>query len=173
MIGIKAVTRIAVAVKDLDASIEKYKKLFGVVPFTYGVAKEAKYHWCAFEIGEGDCTMEFLAPWNDPEGEVLIGKFVRERGEGLYMVTLQTAGTANETVNAMRALGMEPSWGSVAWDDIPLNASGDMAKKWQEHYINPKDASGVLFTLATVDRDIKEPVECGADYKLPIAASQK
>ena len=173
MIGIKGVKRIAVAVKDLDKGIERYKELFGVKPFTYGIAESERYHWCAFEIGEGECTMEFLSPWNDPEGEVLIGKFIRERGEGLYMVTLQTAGTADETVDAMRAIGLEPSWGSVAWDSIPLNASGDLAKKWQEHYIAPKNACGVLFTLATIDRDIKEPVECGPDYKLPIAGSKK
>jgi hypothetical protein len=173
MIKIKNIQRIAVAVKDLDAAIEKYKKLFGIVPFTYGVAKSEKYHWCAFELGEGDCTMEFLSPWNDPDGTVLIGKYIREHGEGLYMVTLRTDGTADTTVDAIREIGIEPSWGSVAWNDIPLNASGDMAKKWQEHYINPKETNGVLFTLATIDRDIKEPAECGSDYKLPVAGKKK
>ncbi|MCX5842046.1 MAG: hypothetical protein NTY16_11485 [Deltaproteobacteria bacterium] len=89
--------------------------------------------------------MEFLSPWNDPDGTVLIGKYIREHGEGLYMVTLRTDGTADATVDAIREIGIEPSWGSVAWNDIPLNASGDMAKKWQEHYINPKETNGVVF----------------------------
>ena len=71
-IKIKKIQRIAVAVKDLDAAIEKWKKMLGIEPFIYGIAENEKYHWCAFEVGEGDCSMEFLSPWNDPEGEVLI-----------------------------------------------------------------------------------------------------
>lgn len=173
MIKIRQIKRIAVAVKDLDAAIENYKKMFGIVPFTYGIAKDEKYHWCAFEFGDGDCTMEFLSPWNDPDGEVLIGKFIREHGEGLYMVTLQTAGTADETVDAIKELGIKPSWGSVAWDNIRLNASGDTAEKWQEHYINPKEANGVLFVLATIDRKIMETVDAESEYKVPIAGTKK
>ena len=50
MIKIKNIQRIAVAVLDLDAAVEKYKKLFGIVPFNYGIAKSEKYHWVAFEL---------------------------------------------------------------------------------------------------------------------------
>jgi len=110
--------------------------------------------------------MEFLAPWNDPDGKVLIGKVVREHGEGLYMVTLQTAGTTDETVDAMRKLGNEPSWGSVVWNNIRLNASGDTAEKWQEHYINPKAANEVLFTLATISRKITEIVDAEPEQEV-------
>jgi hypothetical protein len=117
--------------------------------------------------------MEFLAPWKDPDGKVLIGKFVREHGEGLYMVTLETGGTADETVDAMRKLRIEPSWGSVAWNDIRVNASGDTAKHWQEHYINPKAANGVLFTLATISRKIEKVVNQKPDYRVPIAGTKK
>ncbi len=172
-IRIKRIQRIAVAVKDLDAAIEKWKKMLGVEPFIYGIAGKEKYHWCAFELGEGDCTMEFLSPWNDPEGEVLIGKFIKKRGEGLYMVTLQTAGTADETVDAMRELGIEPSWGSVAWKDINLNASGDSAEMWQEHYIPPKEANGVLLTLATITRKLTGVVKPPPEFKPPIAGTKK
>ena len=173
MIPIKRVRRIAVAVKDLDSAIENYKKLFGVVPFLYGVADSENYHWCAFEIGEGECTMEFLSPWNDPDGKAIIGKFIRNRGEGLYMVTLETAGTADETVDAMREVGVKPSWGSVGWDDASLNASGDTADKWREHYVPPKDANGVLFTLASISRKMTGVVQAKPDYKLPIAGTKK
>lgn len=170
MIKIRNIHRIAIAVKDLDASVERFRTLFGIVPFNYGIAQKEKYHWVAFELGEGQCTMEFLSPWNDPDGEVLIGKFIRQRGEGLYMITLRTEGDADETVDAMRALDLQPSWGSVAWNDVLLNASGDMAAKWQEHYIKPKDACGVLFTLATIDRKlVDKPATAPDEYKLAIA----
>jgi len=170
MIKIKNIQRIAVAVKDLDACIADYKRLFGIVPFNYGIAKDEYYHWCAFELGEGQATMEFLSPWNDPEGKYIIGRFIRKRGEGLYMVTLRTEGSAQETVAGMKEAGVEPSWGSVAWDNALLNASGDMAAKWQEHYVAPKDAHGVLFTLATIDRKIvSEPATAPDDYKVDVA----
>jgi hypothetical protein len=110
--------------------------------------------------------MEFLAPWNDPYGKVLIGKFVREHGKGLYMVTLQIAGTPDVTVDAMRKLGNGPNWGSVVWNNIRLKASGDTAEKWQEDYINSKAANGVLFTLATISRKITEIVDAEPEQEV-------
>ena len=174
MIKIKNIQRIAVACKDLDAAIAQYKKLFGIVPFNYGIAKAEKYHWCAFEMGEGQCTMEFLCPWEDPEMEGIIGKFIKKRGEGLYMVTLRTqSDNAEEVVQQMKEAGVEPSWGSVGWNDALLNASGDMAASWQEHYVAPKDTFGVLCTLATIQRKIvDEPATCPDDFRMEIGGDK-
>lgn len=174
MIKIKNIQRIALAVKDLEGAVKDYQRMFGIKPFNYGIAKEEKYHWIAFELGEGQCTMEFLSPWNDPNGEVLIGKYIREHGEGLYMVTLRTAGDADKTVDSMRELGIEPSWGSVAWNDTYMSAGGEMAAKWQEHYISPKYTHGALFTLATIERkEFDKTPLCADDYKLPVAGKKK
>ncbi|MFC1670676.1 VOC family protein [Spirochaetota bacterium] len=174
MIRIKNIQRIAVAAKDLDATIAKYKKLFGIVPFNYGIAKEEKYHWCAFEMGEGQCTMEVLSPYEDPNIEGIITKYIDKRGEGLYMVTLRTEGDAEEVVSSMKELGLEPSWGSVGWEDALLNASGDMAASWQEHYVHPKETSGVLMTLATIKRKIvDEPATCPDDFRMEVGKDKK
>jgi hypothetical protein len=89
------------------------------------------------------------------------------------MVTLETAGTADETVDGMRKAGVEPSWGSVAWDDVRLDACASTAARWQEHYINPKAANGVLFTLATITKKAPEVWQSGPDYKVPIASTKK
>ncbi len=89
------------------------------------------------------------------------------------MVTLQTGGTADQTANAMRELGVEPSWGSVVWKDIPLNASGDTAESWREHYVPPKSANGVLITLATITRKLSGVVKTSPEVKLPIAGTKK
>ncbi len=173
MVKIKNIQRIAVAVKDLDASIAQYKKLFGIVPFNYGIAKKENYHWCAFEMGEGQCTMEFLSPWEDPNMEGIIGKFIKKRGEGLYMVTLRTAGDAKEVVASMKELGIAPSWGSVGWNDALLNASGDMAASWQEHYVAPKETFGVLMTLASIERKIvDEPATCPDDFRMEVGGGK-
>ena len=111
-LNIKRIRRIAVAVKDIDAAIERYKSLFGIEPYDWGEATEERYKWAAFRIGsqgDGQCTMEFLSPMNDPDGEVLIGKYIRKRGEGLYMVTLEMEDD-NQTFEAqLSGMGIEPS----------------------------------------------------------------
>jgi len=144
---VRRIRRIAVAVKDIQAAVERYNKLFNIDPFDWGEVPEHKYKWVAFRLGtEGDsqCSMEFLSPMNDPEGEVLIGKFIKNRGEGLYMVTLEME-EDNKTFEAqLKDMGIEPSWGNAYFRNGPDYES------WTESYIRPKDAFGVLFTLAHI-----------------------
>ncbi len=175
MIKIKRIQRIALACKDLEGTVAKYKKLFGIVPFNYGIAKDEKYHWIAFEFGEGECTMELLCPWEDPNHEGIITKYIDKKGEGLYMVTLRTVSEdSKEVVEQMKSVGIKPSWGSVGWEDPLLNASGDRAATWQEHYISPKETSGVLFTLATIKRKlVDEPAVCADDFRMDVGGGKK
>lgn len=146
-LNIRRIRRIAVAVLDIEAAIERYKKLFNIDPFDWGEAPDLKYKWVAFRFGtEGanQCSMEFLSPMNDPDGEVLIGKFIKKRGEGVYMVTLEMEDD-NKTFEAeLRGMGIEPSWGNAYFND------GPDYEAWTESYINPKDTFGVLFTLAHI-----------------------
>lgn len=157
MIPIKRVKRIAVAVKDLEAAVANWQRLFGVRPFQVGQEPEDKYHWAAFEIGDtsgaGEMTMEFLAPLDDPQGTTLIGKFIRERGEGLYMVTLETAGTAEEVARQLKETGLGgSSWGGLTktWTAEDGMAAVGIAR-WTEHYVHPRAANGTLVTLASIE----------------------
>lgn len=156
MIRIKRVKRIAVAVKDLDAAVENWRRLFGIKPFQNGEEPEDRYAFVAFHIGntrgDGEMTIEFLSPINDPDGEMLIGKFIKNRGEGLYMITLETEGTSEEVDVEIRETGLEPSWGGQLkqWKDIEgMEELG--LKSWTEHYISPKNANGVVVTLASIE----------------------
>lgn len=175
MIKIRNIQRIAVAVKDLEASVAKYKKLFGIVPFNYGIAKAEKYHWVAFEMGEGQCTMEFLSPYQDPKVEGVITKYIAKRGEGLYMVTLRTESSDSaEVVRQMRECGVEPVWGSVGWEDPLLDSSGAKGATWQEHYIHPKETSGALMTIATIKkRTMDKPDICTDDFRMEVGGGKK
>ena len=148
MIKIKRIQRIALACNDLEGTVANYKKLFGIVPFNYGIAKGENYHWVAFEMGEGDCTMELLCPYNDTNHEGIITKYIDKKGPGLYMMTLRTVSEDSaEVVAQMTEAGVKPSWGSIGWENPLLNASGDRAATWQEHYISPKATGGVLVEL--------------------------
>lgn len=152
MIRIRKVKRIAIAVKDLNKAVENWKNWFGIRPLYYGEEPEDKYEYVAFNIGYGDTNIEFLAPKNDPNGEKMIGKFVKERGEGLYMITLETEGTSQEVDEEFKTTDIKPAWGGMLkhWvmADKDLRAKGGF-KSWTEHYVHPKDANGVLITLAS------------------------
>lgn len=144
---IKRIRRIAVAVLDLEAALERYKMLFDIDPFDWGEVVDLKYKWVAFRFGSdgaNQCSMEFLSPMNDPDGEELIGKFIKKRGEGLYMVTLEMEEDNKTFEMQLREMGIEPSWGNASFTEGPDYMS------WTESYISPKDAFGVLFTLAHV-----------------------
>ncbi|MBU1741497.1 MAG: hypothetical protein KKC37_08120, partial [Proteobacteria bacterium] len=113
-----------------------------------------KYAFVAFQIGdtrgEGEMTIEFLSPLNDPDGEMLIGKFIKNRGEGLYMITLETEGTADKVSEEIKATGLSPSWSGQQkeWRGDVVEKAGLVS--WTEHYVSPKDANGVLCTLASI-----------------------
>ena len=146
-IKVNRIRRVAVAVTDIDAALERYKKLFDIDPFDWGEEPEHRYKWVAFRFGsQGDaqCSMEFLSPMNDPEGETLIGKFIKKRGEGLYMVTLEMEEDNKTFEYDLTQMGIQPTWGNAYFEE------GPDYKKWTESYIHPKDAFGVLFTLAHV-----------------------
>jgi hypothetical protein len=150
---VKKIKRVAVAVKDIEGAVAQYKKLFNIDPFDWGTVPDLKYKWVAFRIGsEGDsqCTMEFLSPMNDPKGEVLIGKFIRKRGDGLYMITLDMEENNKTFEMQLNGMGIEPSWGNANFSD------GPGYKTWTESYIAPKDAFGVLFTLAHIVPDYQK-----------------
>jgi hypothetical protein len=154
MIRIKRVKRIAIAVKDLDAAVENWKRLFGIKPFLRGEEPEDRYAFVGFQIGntrgDGETTIEFLSPINDPNGEMLIGKFIKNRGEGIYMITLETEGTSEEVDAELREIGIEASWGGALkqWSGKGMEYG---LKSWTEHYISPKQANGVLITLASIE----------------------
>ena len=156
MLGIKGIKRIAVAVKDVDQAIENWKRLFDIKPFMRGDVPDDKYSFCAFHIGQsrGDdkVTIEFLAPLNDPDSTTLIGKFIKNKGEGIYMITLETIGSSDEVDKQFEETGLETSWGGhlKQWVYTPEKPSPQGITSWTEHYINPKNANGVLCTLASI-----------------------
>ncbi len=62
----------------------------------------------------------------------------------------------------------------MGWENPLLNASGDRAASWQEHYISPKDTNGVLMTIATIKRKlVTEPEICPDDIAFEIGGGKK
>lgn len=150
-IRIKGINRIVVAVEDMDKARERYEKLFAIKPFAYGAEPEKGFHWLVFELGSGETKMEFLSPLGDAGREKSpVAKFINKRGEGVYMITLETAGNVKETNAAMYELGLTPA-GGVIYNDMPVCSEGIFANTCYEYCISPKDTHGVLFNLASLE----------------------
>jgi len=161
-VKVRRIRRVAVAVTDIDAALERYKTLFDIDPYDWGEETTHKYKWVAFRFGsegEAQCTMEFLSPMNDPKGEYLIGKFIRKRGEGLYMVTLEMEDDNKVFEAELSEMGFKPTWGNAYFEE------GPDYKRWSESYLHPNDGFGVLFTLAHVVP--KPPRRAGDVPKFP------
>jgi methylmalonyl-CoA/ethylmalonyl-CoA epimerase len=82
----KGVDHVVIAVKDLDASIAQFQKLFGVPATDIGEPAGAGFRNAYFRFGGSDSSyVELVAPTND-SGPV--GRRVAGAGEGVYLVAL-------------------------------------------------------------------------------------
>jgi len=75
------VVELSVVVRDLDAAIDRYTKLFGLKVHKRGESKEFGFVNAILPTGIGH--IELLAP-TDPSKAV--GKFLEKHGEGVYLV---------------------------------------------------------------------------------------
>ena len=58
---VNRIRRVAVAVLDIDAALERYKKLFDIDQFDWGEEPDLKYKWVSFRFGKdgaNQCSME-------------------------------------------------------------------------------------------------------------------
>ncbi|MGE5478845.1 MAG: methylmalonyl-CoA epimerase [Chloroflexota bacterium] len=82
---IKSINHIGIAVKDLDASIETFRKLFQFENIHREVVEEQKVSVGSFKVG--DTLIELTAP-TDPESP--IAKFIEKRGEGIHHIGFES-----------------------------------------------------------------------------------
>lgn len=117
------VIELSVVVKDLDAAIEKYAKLFGTKVHHRGESKEFGFKNAILPLGNGH--IEFLQP-TDPDKAV--GKFLAKKGEGVYLVGFECTDVPGATAH-LKAQGARVS----GRDDIA--------------WVHPGDAHGVFVEL--------------------------
>jgi methylmalonyl-CoA/ethylmalonyl-CoA epimerase len=75
------VIELSVVVRDLEAAIERYTRLFGLKVHHQGESKEFGFKNAILPLGVGH--IELLQP-TDPAKAV--GKFLEKHGEGVYLV---------------------------------------------------------------------------------------
>jgi len=125
---ITKISHIGIAVKDLNAAKEMYKKLFGSEPSEEEVVESQKVKVAKFKVGES--TIELLEP-TSPDSP--IAKFMEKRGEGIHHI-------AYESDNIRTDLNRLGENGFDLINKEPVTGSDNM----QIAFIKPKSAGGVL-----------------------------
>jgi methylmalonyl-CoA epimerase len=95
------IDHIGVAVEDLDAAIELYKRQFAMTEQHREVVEQQGVEAVLLEIGEGH--VELLKPLGP---DTAVGKFLASRGPGLHHVAYQTS-DIDAALAQVRAVGLD------------------------------------------------------------------
>lgn len=130
MSSVRKIDHVAVAVRDVDEAVARFRKLFGVEP----VARElvASQHTEAVLLPIGESHIELIAP----RGNAGLERFLDKRGPGLHHIAIEVRGLV-EVLAALRALGVQ------LIDETPrVGARGHHVA-----FLHPGAAGGVLIEL--------------------------
>ena len=117
------VIELSIVVKNLEAAIERYGKLFNTKVHKRGESKEFGFKNAILPLGNGH--IEFLEP-TDPNKAV--GKFLAKNGEGVYLVGFECADVPGATAHIKAQGGRVSGKNDIAW-------------------VHPADAHGVFVEL--------------------------
>ena len=127
----KGVDHIVIAVKDLDASMSQFGKLYGQEATDIGEPQGAGFKNAYFRFGGGS-YVELVAPTNETGP---VGKRVAASGEGVYLIAM-AVDNLEETLNTLRGQGVrligDPGAGQPVKGQV---------------FIHPTAAGGVLTQL--------------------------
>lgn len=122
---------VAVAVHDLDASLERYERLYGVRPAHREVVESQGVEEAMLAIGGSHVQLlAALAP------DTPVGRFLERRGEGLHHV-------AYAVPDIEEALAHLASEGAELVDETPRTGGRGL----RIAFVHPRTADGVLTEL--------------------------
>lgn len=134
-IGLRKIDHIGIAVADLDAAIDFYRRTFGMRCVHVETNAEQGVREAMLSVGpttEGGCV-QLLAPLSP---ESTIAKFLDRNGPGVQQVAY-TVVDIDAACAALRERGMRLLY------DTPRRGTADS----RINFVHPKDAGGVLVEL--------------------------
>jgi len=129
--GIGRLYRVGVAVRDLEASVARIGRLFGLTP-TLRFTNPLQSVTCAW-LQMGECIFELIQS-TSPYGNV--ARFIEKRGEGLYLVAIEV-----DDLEAASAVIRERG------GEIILPAAAPFAPGGRNNFVHPRSVAGVLVEL--------------------------
>ena len=82
---LNSINHIGIAVRDLDVSIETFRKIFQFEDIHKEMVDEQKVNVASFKIG--DVLIELTAPTDETSP---VAKFIEKRGEGIHHIAFGT-----------------------------------------------------------------------------------
>jgi methylmalonyl-CoA/ethylmalonyl-CoA epimerase len=130
MFKIKGIDHVAVAVENIDQSLEKWRQAFGVEPTGRELVASQKTEVVLLPLGSS--SVELI----EPKGNDGLAKFLEKRGPGLHHIAVEVEGIE-------AALALLESLGVPLIDKTPrIGARGHKVA-----FVHPKATGGVLVEL--------------------------
>ncbi|HEX6140529.1 MAG TPA: VOC family protein [Candidatus Limnocylindria bacterium] len=142
--SIGPIHHVAVVVRSIDASLPRYRELFGwepeAPPFDFPTQR---VRLCFLSTGPGACArVELVQPTDTTSG---VARFLADRGEGMHHVCLQTDDLPADLARLAKAE-------AELVDTVPRpGAHGSVA------FIHPRTLNGVLWELLDPGGVEREP----------------
>jgi len=130
---ISAVDHIGIAVRDLEASMELYRRIFAVTDFHREQVQDQGVDIASFLVG--DVRIELTAPLHDRSP---IAIFLDKRGEGIHHIAFRTD-TIDDDLTRLNADGIR------LINTTPQAGAHDMLIA----FLHPKSTGGVLMELCS------------------------
>lgn len=144
-VGILKIDRLGIAVRDLAESRGFFERAFGARFGPVFDIPGQDFHYAPFTMG--GFTFELLAP-TGPES--VIGRFLEKRGEGIHHLTFQVR-NLDAAIAALAARG----YAVAARIQYPPDCLFE-GVHWDEAFLHPRDAGGVLVHLAQKTKPKKQ-----------------
>ncbi len=123
-----SINHIGIAVKDLEASIEVFRKIFQFENIHREVVEEQGVSVGSFKVG--DVLIELTQPTREDSP---VGKFLEKKGEGIHHIGFNTDNIQGD-LDRLKAEGVQ------LINEVPRPGAHDM----QIAFLHPKSTNGVL-----------------------------
>ena len=138
---LRRVDHVALAVSNLNASIEHYQRVWGLTLAHREVVAEQGVEEAMFRLG--DTYLQLVAPLSP---DTPVGRFIERRGEGLHHIAYEVEG-----IEAALASAREHEL--VLIDQEPRRGS----RNTRVAFVHPRTNHGVLVELVEIPPDPADP----------------
>ena len=130
---VTAIDHVGLAVTDLDAAIDFYRRAFGMSMIHEEVNEEQGVREAMMAVGDSGSCIQLLAPLRDDSP---IGKFLARNGEGIQQMALRVT-DIDLAAETLRSAGVRVLY------DVPKRGTAGS----RVNFCHPKDCGGVLMEL--------------------------
>ncbi len=134
---VKNIERVAIAVRDLDRAQEFFEKAFDAEFENTEDVKDMKFRYTPFTLGGK--RLELLSPYDDDSP---IARFLKKRGEGIHHISFEVD-DLDQAIAELKKRGVKIAYRHQYAPDV-----GFEGYHWDEAFVHPRDAFGVLIHLA-------------------------